>query len=261
MSAGKLRIERLVTSGTFSLDGETHDVDNNVWIIGDDESVVVIDPAHDPKAVAEAVGEREVSALLLTHGHDDHIRYVFDAQEKLGDPPILLNAADSVLWDQVFDDNSPTGRIDDGDTFAIAGLQLTAIHTPGHSPGSICFYIASGLTAGSLPQDVREPLEEDIAKLSRQAESDSRSDGPLAGSFPDSVSELDVPVVISGDTLFNGGPGATGRSYSSFETIIESIRERLFALPINTVVLTGHGDPTMIGLEKPHLQDWIDRGH
>ena len=68
-------------------------------------------------------------------------------------------------------------------------------------------------------------------------------------------------VLISGDTLFRGGPGATGRSYSDFPTIIESIRTRLLHLPPETVVLTGHGDPTTIGEEAPHLQEWIARGH
>jgi glyoxylase-like metal-dependent hydrolase (beta-lactamase superfamily II) len=68
-------------------------------------------------------------------------------------------------------------------------------------------------------------------------------------------------VVFSGDTLFNGGPGATGRSFSDFPTIIESVSGRLFALPDETVVLTGHGDATTIGAERPHLQEWIDRGH
>ena len=69
------------------------------------------------------------------------------------------------------------------------------------------------------------------------------------------------PVLFSGDTHFNGGPGATGRSHSSFETIIESIRDRLFTLPDPTVVLTGHGDSTSIEAEKPSLEEWIKRGH
>lgn len=68
-------------------------------------------------------------------------------------------------------------------------------------------------------------------------------------------------VVFSGDTLFNGGPGATGRSYSDFPTIIDSIQRKLLVLPDDTVVHTGHGDDTSIGAEKPHLQEWIDRGH
>jgi glyoxylase-like metal-dependent hydrolase (beta-lactamase superfamily II) len=70
-----------------------------------------------------------------------------------------------------------------------------------------------------------------------------------------------LAAVFTGDTLFQGGPGATGRSYSHFPTIIDSIRDRLLTLPSETRVLTGHGDPTTIGAEAPHLQEWIARGH
>jgi glyoxylase-like metal-dependent hydrolase (beta-lactamase superfamily II) len=68
-------------------------------------------------------------------------------------------------------------------------------------------------------------------------------------------------VLFSGDTLFKGGPGATGRSFSDFPTIIESIRTKLLTLPPETVVHTGHGDSTTIGDEAPHLDEWIARGH
>lgn len=67
-------------------------------------------------------------------------------------------------------------------------------------------------------------------------------------------------VVFSGDTLFNGGPGATGGSYSDIPTIIGSIREQLLTLPDDTVVHTGHGDDTSVSAEKPRLDDWITRG-
>jgi glyoxylase-like metal-dependent hydrolase (beta-lactamase superfamily II) len=68
-------------------------------------------------------------------------------------------------------------------------------------------------------------------------------------------------VVFSGDTLFNGGPGATGRSFSDFPTIVDSIRTKLLVLPPETVVHTGHGDDTTIGDEAPHLDEWLARGH
>ena len=68
-------------------------------------------------------------------------------------------------------------------------------------------------------------------------------------------------VLFSGDTLFSGGPGATGRSFSDFPTIVDSIREKLFTLPDETRVHTGHGDGTTIGAEAPHLAEWIARGH
>ncbi|MFJ4689401.1 MBL fold metallo-hydrolase [Streptomyces sp. NPDC088789] len=205
------RIEHLVTSGTFSLDGGTWDVDNNVWIVGDDSEAIVIDAAHDADAVAEAVGDRRLIAIVCTHAHNDHIDAAPELAARTG-APVLLHPDDLPLWKQTHPHRAPDAELADGQGIAVAGVELTVVHTPGHAPGAVCLH-APALTA-----------------------------------------------LFSGDTLFAGGPGATGRSYSHFPTIVESIRDRLLTLPAETVVHTGHGDTTSIAAEAPHLQEWIDRG-
>ncbi len=82
------------------------------------------------------------------------------------------------------------------------------------------------------------------------------------GHTPGSVSFKvhDAPLLFTGDTLFPGGPGATHFPGSSFDTIIQSLDNRLFTFPGNTVVLPGHGADTSIAVERPHLQEWVDRG-
>jgi glyoxylase-like metal-dependent hydrolase (beta-lactamase superfamily II) len=80
------------------------------------------------------------------------------------------------------------------------------------------------------------------------------------GHTPGSMSFVTEDIVIAGDTLFPGGPGNTNRDQGDFEQIIESIRSKLFTLPDETTVYPGHGKPTTIGAERPHLQQWIDRG-
>lgn len=197
-------IENLVTSGTFSLDGGTWDVDNNVWIVGNDEECLIIDAPHDAAAIINQVRSRKVKAILLTHAHNDHIGAAREVADALG-APIYLNAEDLVLWEQVYPDATPDQYHSDGDEFQVGGATLKAIHTPGHSPGSTCFYLESEGT------------------------------------------------VFTGDTLFNGGPGATGRSYSDYPTILASIRRRLLTLPAETVVRTGHGDNTTIAAEQETL--------
>ncbi|WP_336207696.1 MBL fold metallo-hydrolase [Nonomuraea sp. LPB2021202275-12-8] len=205
-------LDRVITSGTFSLDGGTWDVDNNVWLVGGAREVIVIDAAHDARAIAQRVGERDVKAIVCTHAHNDHINAAAELAELTG-APIRLHPADEVLWSQVYGDSVPYVPLADGEKIEAGGISLEVLHTPGHSPGAVCLYAP------------------------------------------------DVCVLFSGDTLFKGGPGATGRSYSSFPTIVDSIRDKLLTLPPETVVHTGHGDSTSIGTEAPHLEEWIARGH
>ena len=203
-------IDNVVTSGTFSLDGGTWDVDNNVWIVGDDSEVVIIDAAHSAKPILDAVGDRTVKAIVLTHGHNDHITVAPQLSADL-DAPILLNPADDMLWRMTHGDKQ-FGTLEDGQVLKADGIELHAIATPGHSPGSTCLY------------------------------------APALG------------AVFSGDTLFQGGPGATGRSFSDFPTILGSIKDKLGKLPADTVVYTGHGDTTRIGDELVNYNDWVKNG-
>jgi len=205
-------IEHVTTAGVFSLDGQDFDVENNIWLIGDDHEVLVVDAAHDAAPIVAAVGDRSVRAVLCTHGHNDHINAADALSRATSGAPVLLHPDDEMLWDVVYPDRKPDGAVQDGDELEVAGKYLRIVHTPGHSPGGVCLLGPDG-------------------------------------------------HVFGGDTLFNGGPGATGRSYSDFPTIIESIRDRLLVLPGATVVHTGHGQSTTIGAEAPHLDEWIARGH
>jgi glyoxylase-like metal-dependent hydrolase (beta-lactamase superfamily II) len=204
-------IQRVVTSGTFELDGGSWDVDNNIWIVGDDSNVVVFDAAHTAQPIIDAVAGRNVVAVVCTHGHNDHVTVAPELGEAL-DAPVLLHPADEVLWRMTHPDKD-FRSIDDGLVLSAGDVEIRALHTPGHSPGSVCWYAP------------------------------------------------DLGAVVSGDTLFNGGPGATGRSFSDFPTILASISEKLGKLPADTVVYTGHGDTTVIGDEIVHYDEWVARGH
>lgn len=199
------RIDHVITSGTFSLDGETHEVDNNVWVVGDDTECVVIDAPHSVDAILTAVGGRTLTAIVCTHAHDDHVRVAPELRERTG-APIYLHPDDRPVWELTHGDAVIWDHdLSDGLTIEVAGTALKVLHTPGHAPGAVCLHAP------------------------------------------------DLGVVFTGDTLFNGGPGATGRSFSDRPTIEASIRAQLFALPDETVVHTGHGDDTTIGAERANL--------
>jgi len=201
-----VRVERVVTSGIFSLDGEDFEVDNNIWLVGDDDEVLIVDAAHEARPIADAVAGRRVVAIVATHGHNDHINAAVELADAVGGP-ILLHPDDTMLWDAVHPDRPVDGTLADGQELTVGGVTLQVLHTPGHSPGGCCLHLAAD------------------------------------------------EVLFSGDTLFNGGPGATGRSFSDRSVLVRSIADRLLPLPGATVVHTGHGDDTTIGAEAPGIRD------
>jgi glyoxylase-like metal-dependent hydrolase (beta-lactamase superfamily II) len=180
-------------------------MDNNVFVLrcrqtGD---AVLIDAANEHERLLDLCERLGVRTVLETHGHWDHIQAVPAVRDAGYDVGVTAEDAEMLdAYDFVLEDDS---------VIEIGRLRLRTIHSPGHTPGSMCFR--------------------------------------LEGS----------PVLFSGDTLFPGGPGNT--SYGGdFPTIIRSIDTLLFPLPPDTIVLPGHGDDTTIGTERPHLQEWIDRG-
>ena len=98
------RIQRVQTSGIFSIDGEDYEVENNVWLIGDDHEVLVVDAAHDAGPIVDAVGDRRVAAIVCTHGHNDHINAADDLARRTRGAPVLIHESDRNLWDAIYPD-------------------------------------------------------------------------------------------------------------------------------------------------------------
>lgn len=183
---------------------EVGTMENNVYVIECPQThdAFVVDGSFEAdKIVAGADGARIVG-ILQTHGHFDHVQALAELKESL-DVPVHAHPGDDYPV-------SVDAELHDGDVLKLGEREVTVLHTPGHTPGSVCF---------------------------------------LAGAH-----------LIAGDTLFPGGPGNTWNDQNAFEQIIESIRSKLFVLPDQTRVYPGHGADTTIGAEKPHLQEWIDRG-
>jgi glyoxylase-like metal-dependent hydrolase (beta-lactamase superfamily II) len=219
------RIDKVVTSGKVTVDDNEYDVESNTYIVGDDDEVIVIDPANDAEAILKEIGEREVMAVICTDGRDHHLSAVLEiaeADDEEEAAPIGLHSRDRLLWRQYFralakkDEDSefmkdlqPDIDIEDGGIFEIAGAQLEVMHTPGHTPGSMCLY-------------------------SEQ-----------------------LSVLFSGDTLHKGRPGRVGEEYHDLQEQLNSIGSLLGPLPKDTRVLPGQGDETTVGEEDSQWESWF----
>lgn len=179
-------------------------LDNNVYIISCKATgkAAIVDAADEADRILAAAHDVDPQVVLTTHGHADHLGAVSEVTAALG-IPFRLHEADRVIAGRSIDEPLLPGQI------TIGEISIGAIHTPGHTPGSMCFAI----------------------------------DG----------------VILTGDTLFPGGPGATRSPYSDFDQIMNSLHTQLFSRPDETRILPGHGVPTMIGTERPHLAEWTAR--
>ncbi|MBI4188563.1 MAG: MBL fold metallo-hydrolase [Chloroflexi bacterium] len=165
---------------------------------------VLIDAPAEAEAIMDSLRGTNAKYILMTHSHGDHTGALVELQARLKVPVAAhtLDAGNLPL--------SPGMLLDDGDTVLVGDLSLTVIHTPGHTPGSLCF---------------------------------------RAGRY-----------LISGDTIFPGGPGNT-RSAAAFRQIVKSITGKIFALPDDTVLYPGHGESTVLKKEKDELAVFSSRSH
>ena len=194
---GRLRLVKVGPLGPF---------DNNAYVIQDRETgeAIIVDAPQDGERVLEALGDGKVKAIVVTHRHGDHWMSI-DALKIATGARVLCHETDRGPYDSKVD-----ATLADGDEISVGELRVRVVHTPGHTPGSLCFVVGSHL--------------------------------------------------ISGDTLFPGGPGRTGQP-ADLQREIESITTRLFELPDETLVHPGHGADGSIGASKREHAVFASREH
>ncbi|MEU4545191.1 MBL fold metallo-hydrolase [Nonomuraea dietziae] len=179
------RIERVVTEGTVDIDGTEHKVENNTWIVGDDDEVIVIDPARDAEKILEQVGEREVLAVICTHGLPDHVGAAIEVASR-DESVVALHPKDKPIWRETWSETWPDIEMEDEGVFGVADVRLEVLETPGVTMGGVSLY--------------SEELEAVFTGKSLQAD----GPGKLGGEYPALADQL----TSIGGRLFTL-PGAT----------------------------------------------------
>jgi glyoxylase-like metal-dependent hydrolase (beta-lactamase superfamily II) len=129
----------VVTEGVVDIDDVEYKVENNTWIIGDDDEVIVIDPARDADKILEQVGEREVLAVICTHGLPDHVGAAIEVASR-DEAVIALHPKDKPLWRETWSETWPDIDMEDDGIFGVADVQLDVMETPGITPGGVSLY-------------------------------------------------------------------------------------------------------------------------
>jgi len=141
----------------------------NTWIVGDDDEVIVIDPAEDAAAVLAAVGEREIVAVICTHGHAGHAAAAPAVAER-DEAPVALHPADRQAWRELHDEDAEI-EMEDGGRFEVAGITLEVLHAPGHSRGSVLLYseeLQAAFAGDVVSEDGPVPHDDGFPNWGRQ---------------------------------------------------------------------------------------------
>jgi glyoxylase-like metal-dependent hydrolase (beta-lactamase superfamily II) len=144
----------------------------NSWIVGDDDEVIVLDPGDDATAVLDVVGDREVLAVICTHGHTAHTSAAVEVAAR-DEAPVALHPADRVYWREAHTGN-PDIDMEDGGVFEVADVALEVLHAPGHTPGSVCIYsedLQAVFTGDVLSGSGPVPHEKEFPDFARQLSS------------------------------------------------------------------------------------------